>query len=101
MYTCTVHSTHVLNGDVYTLQCAVYSVHDVVNGDVYGFCGHDGHGGRGAVMAVMAVMAVVAVVAVMAVVAVVAVVAVPCRPCDHGHGHDNSLAVIPRPGHQP
>ena len=49
-------------------------------------------------MVVMVVM--VAMVAMMAVVAVVAVAVAPHGQSD-GHGHDHSLAVISRPGHQP
>ena len=48
----------------------------------------------------VAVVAVVAVMAVMAVVAVMAVAVAPDGQSD-GHGHDHSLAVISRPGHQP
>ena len=48
----------------------------------------------------VAVVAVVAVVAMVAVVAVVAVAVAPDGQSD-GHGHDHSLAVISRPGHQP
>ena len=51
-------------------------------------------------MAVVVMVAVVAVVAVMAVMAVVAVAVAPDGQSD-GHGHDHSLAVISRPGHQP
>ena len=60
-----------------TELCTLYTWHDVLDGDVYGFCGH---GGR--------------------VVAVVAVAVAPDGQSD-GHGHDHSLAVISRPGHQP